>query len=224
MATLEVYHHTLCPFSRKLRIVLTEKKIDFELVLERYWERREAFMSLNPAGETPVIIMPDTIILSSNTAIFEYLEEVHNEKNLIGTNALQRAFIRRVCDWFDNKFYLEVSRYLIMEKVIKVISKTGEPNSNAIRAAKKNLTYHLDYIAYLLKENDYLCGEVPSLGDFAAAAQLSVLDFLGDVSWDRDTKVKHWYSLIKSRPSFKSILNDKLPHFHPPQHYSDPDF
>jgi glutathione S-transferase len=221
---LEIYHHPLCPFSRKLRIVLNEKKVEFELIQEKFWERRPEFMALNPAGETPVVIKQDKTVLASNNAIFEYFEEVISECNLIGETPLEKAKVRRITEWFDNKFYNEVTRYLISEKFIKAVVKVGEPNSSAIRAAKKNIAYHLDYINFLLTNNDYLCGEKITLADFAAAAQLSVLDFIGDVPWERSERVKHWYSLIKSRPSFKAILFDKVPSIMPPKHYSDPDF
>ncbi len=221
---LEIYHHPICPFSRKLRVVLNEKRVEFELILEKYWERRPQFIALNPACETPVVVKQDNVVLLGNTAIFEYFEEVIVEKNLIGDSPLERARVRRICDWFDSKFYIEVTRYLVMEKFIKVATKVGEPNSNAIRAAKKNFNYHLNFIDYLLKNNDYLCGEKVTLADFAAAAQLSVLDFMGDISWDKSDKAKHWYSLIKSRPSFRSLLLDKVSGLYPPKHYADPDF
>ena len=49
-----LYHLWLCPFARKVRIVLAEKKLPFELEIEKVWERREEFLALNPAGEVPV--------------------------------------------------------------------------------------------------------------------------------------------------------------------------
>lgn len=221
---LEIYHHPICPFSRKLRTVLNEKRVEFELILEKFWERRPAFIALNPACETPVVVKQDNVILSGNAAIFEYFEEVVSEKNLIGDSPIERAKVRRVSEWFDNKFYNEVTRYLVTEKFIKVVTKIGEPNSNYIRAAKKNLAYHLDYLDFLLKKNDYLSGEKLTIADFSAAAQLSVLDFIGDISWEKNGRVKHWYSLIKSRPSFRPLLLDKVQGIYPPKNYANPDF
>jgi len=221
---LEVFHHPICPFSRKLRIVLNEKKVEYELILEKFWERRVDFITLNPAGETPLVIYPDNQVISGNYAIFEYLEEINPNNRLLSNDPIGNTTIRRISEWFDNKFYNEVTKYLINEKVIKVITKIGEPNSSAIRAAKKNMIYHIDYIGYLLQNNDYLCGDKITLADFAAASQISVLDFIGDIPWERNKAVKHWYALIKSRPSFRPILQDKIIGFYPPKHYSDPDF
>lgn len=222
---LEVYHYSLCPFSRKLRIILREKQLDFELFQEQYWDRRKAFIRLNPAGTTPVIIFGGNKIISGNNAIYEYIEETRSiDNSLIYGTPEQKAEIRRMNEWFDVKFYNEVTKYLFNEKIYKTITGAGAPNSEAIRAAKTNINNHLEYISYLLRDNRYLLSDSPSLADYAAAAQLSVVDFLGDVPWKNYEKAKDWYSLIKSRPSFKPILMDKVAGFYPPDYYTDPDF
>lgn len=222
---LEVYHYPLCPFSRKLRVILREKQLEFELFQEQYWERRKAFIRLNPAGNTPVVIFGGNKIISGNNAIYEYIEETRNiDNSLIYGTPEQRAEIRRVNEWFDVKFYNEVTKYLFNEKIFKTINGLGAPNSEAIRAAKTNILYHLDYITFLLRDNRYLLSDAPCLADYAAAAQISVVDFIGDVPWKSYERVKDWYSLIKSRPSFKQILMDKVPGFTPPDYYIDPDF
>lgn len=224
MNTLEVHHYSLCPFSRKLRIILKEKGINFELFYEPYWERRKSFLRLTPAGETPVVVVDNKLTLWGNNSITEYLEEVYTQKRLLPTDLNARAKVRKVTEWFDIKFHQEVTRYILNEKVIKTISCKGYPNSQAIQAAKTNINYHLDYIAHLRKHNMYLAGEEATIADFAAAAQLSVLDYVGDVPWGYNKSAKEWYALIKSRPSFKAILNDRIPNFSPPSHYQDPDF
>ena len=60
--------------------------------------------------------------------------------------------------------------------------------------------------------------------DFAAAAQLSCLDYVSDVPWDKYEAVKDWYVKIKSRPAFRSLLADQVPGFRPAPHYADLDF
>lgn len=221
---LEVYHYPLCPFSRKLRIVLKEKFIGFELFYEPFWQRRKEFLRMNPSGSTPVIIKDSKLIIAGNQALFEYIEEVYGDNNLLGNTPEERLVIRRIVEWFDVKFYNEVTNYILNEKIIKTVSKTGAPNSQAIQAAKKNILYHLDYIDYLRGDNRYIAGDKPTLADFTAAAQLSVLDFVGDVPWQHNQNTKDWYALVKSRPSFKPLLLDKISNFHPPANYANPDF
>ena len=70
----------------------------------------------------------------------------------------------------------------------------------------------------------WLAGDQMSIADFAAAAQLSCLDYIGDVDWSRNAALKDWYAKVKSRPAFRSILADLLPGFTPPEHYADLDF
>src|SRR5207302_5735172 len=76
-----LYHLTLSPFARKVRLVLAEKNLDFTLKLEKVWERRAEFLALNPAGDVPVLIEPDGTVLAGTDAIVEYLDEVYREKN-----------------------------------------------------------------------------------------------------------------------------------------------
>jgi len=221
---LEVHHHPLCPFSRKLRIILKENKIDFELFHEDFWRPQKSFLRMNPAGSTPVVLIKDKKPLSGNFAITEYFEETTNFNKLQFDSPEERAEKRRLLEWFDVKFYNEVTRYVLYEKIIKTISRVGSPNSQALQAAKQNVLYHLDYIAFLTKEHRYLIGEEPSVVDYAAAAHLSVLDFVGDVPWTHNQKAKEWYALIKSRPSFKPLLMDRVSSINSPTYYSNPDF
>lgn len=221
-----VYHTPLSPQCRKIRILMREKELEFELAQENVWERRPEFFALNPAGEVPVLVEPDGVIVSSGHAIEEYLEEAYrdNNKRYIGSSISERAEVRRLTDWFDRKFDTEVTQYILFEKVFKRLMQSGEPQSEAIRAGKKNILYHLDYIGFLTSECHYLVGEAMTLADITAAAHLSALDYLGDVPWEHNQKAKEWYALMKSRPSIRAILIDRVPSCRPPKHYEDPDF
>jgi glutathione S-transferase len=219
-----LYHFPLCPFSRAIRSVLREKTIEFELIVENYWERNFALACLNPASEVPVLLDGDAVI-SSVGAIYEYLEEKYpNSTRLLGTNPEENAEIRRIAHWFHSKFYNEVTKYIINEKVIRFYQQDGQPDSESIRAARINIDYHLNYIEYLLAKRKWLAGQNFSYADIAAATQISVLDYLGDIKWDNKETLKNWYSVVKSRPSFRAILNDKISGFSPSKHYADLDF
>ena len=219
-----LYHMTLSPFSRKVRLVLGEKNLDFTLKAEKVWERRPEFLALNPAAEVPVLIEPDGTVLAGTDAIVEYLDEVYREKLLIGINPIDRAEVRRLCGWFDHKMNLEVTENLLGEKMLRRHGGSGQPNSQAIRAGHANLPYHLEYIGYLVERRRWLGGDHFSIADITAAAQLSSLDYLGDVPWDAHEPTKEWYARIKSRPSFRPILADHVPGVPPPRHYADLDF
>ena len=219
-----LYHLWLSPFSRKIRVVLKEKNLDFTMKVEKTWERRPEFLALNPAGDVPVLIEPDGTVLAEANAIAEYLDEVYRDKLLIGINALDRAEVRRLTQWFDGKLNREVTEPLVGEKMMKRFLGLGEPNSGAIRAGKANLGYHLDYVTFLVERRRWLAGDHFSLADISAAAHLSALDYLGDVPWDAHEPAKEWYARIKSRPSFRPLLADHIPGAPPPKHYADLDF
>jgi glutathione S-transferase len=225
-----LYHVTLSPLARKVRVVLAEKNLEFTPKLEKVWERRPEFLALNPAGEVPVLIEPDGTVLAGTAAIVEYLDEAYREKLLIGINAVDRAEVRRLVEWFDGKMHLEVTENLLGQKMLRRgYGGAGQlaattPNSQAIRAGHANLPYHLDYIGYLVERRRWIAGEHFSVADITAAAHLSSLDYLGDVPWEAHEAAKEWYARIKSRPSFRAILADHVPGAAPPPHYADLDF
>ena len=219
-----LYHIWLNPFSRKVRIMLGDKKLDFAMEVEPVWERRTEFLALNPAGEVPVLVEPDNTVLSDSSAICEYLEEQSPEPNLMGGKPYEKAEVRRLVAWFDRKFHQEVTDMLVNEKVMKRFLGLGEPDSRIIRAAQQNIHTHLDYITFLTDRRHWLAGEVMTLADIAAAAHLSALDYLGDVPWSEHKSAKHWYARIKSRPSLRPILSDAIPGLPAPKHYSNLDF
>jgi glutathione S-transferase len=126
--------------------------------------------------------------------------------------------------WFDLKFHREVTDNLVTEKVLKRFMKMGTPNSSAIRAGLHNIGYHMEYIAYLAERRRWLGGDDFSLADIAAAAHLSCIDYLDNVPWDQHPETKDWYVRVKSRPSFRPVLADRIPGLAPPPHYDDLDF
>lgn len=219
-----LYHLWLSPFSRKIRIMLAEKGLPFDLVLEKVWERRSDFLAMNPTGDVPVLVEPDGVIVAEHQAIAEYLDEAYPERPLIGADAVSRAETRRLAAWFDNKFDVEVTENLVGEKLMKRVLRIGEPNAAAIRAGLANVHYHLEYIAYLAERRRWLAGDHFTIADVAAAAHLSAVDYIGDVPWDDHPGAKDWFARIKSRPSFRPLLADHVPGVPPPPHYADLDF
>lgn len=218
-----LYHVPLSPFCRKVRLVLGEKRIEVELVEERYWEREADFLRRNPAGKVPVLRM-DGVAMAESQAICEYLEETVLEPRLMPDDPKGRYEVRRLCTWFDDKFHNEVTSNLLYERVNKKIMKSGFPESKNVKAGARAIKYHLDYMHWLLDQRRWLAGDSMTLADFAAAAHLSALDYISDVDWTRSDNVKDWYAKIKSRPAFRSILADQVPGFPQPPHYADLDF
>lgn len=219
-----LFHLWIHPFSRKVRLALAEKGLEFDQRIEKVWERRTEFLALNPAGDVPVLIEEDGTTIANSQVICEYLEEVYPAVSLLGTDPVQRAETRRLISWFDGKFDREVTDNLVGEKMMKRVLKMGEPHGPSIRAGSANIHYHLDYIGFLTEKRQWLAGDSFSLADIAAAAHLSAIDYIGDVPWDEHQAAREWYGKIKSRPSFKSLLEDRIPGFSPAEHYENVDF
>ena len=219
----QLYQFPLCPFSRKIRLLLGEKGVGYELVRESPWERRDEFIDLNPAGRTPVMVdQARGQVLMDSMAIAEYFEETVEGKAMINGTAAQRAEIRRLVAWFDQDFYFEVTGPLLFERMQKRIVHRQPPDAGALREAMKQANAHLDYVDWLLDHRRWIGGPTMSLADLAAAAQISVADYLGGIDWKGHEQSKGWYSLFKSRPSFRPLLAERMDVIQPPAHYADP--
>jgi glutathione S-transferase len=204
--------------------VLAEKRLPFELRLEKTWERRAEFLDINPAGSVPVLLDENGLIIPESSAICEYLDEAYPDIPLLGRTLAERAEVRRLVAWFDLRFNHDVTRHLLGEKIMKRMAGRGQPDTGALRVGYANLRSHLDYIGFLAESRKWLAGTNLSLADFAAAAHLSALDFAGEVDWGVAPAAKEWYARIKSRPCFRPILADRMAGVNPPAHYADLDF
>jgi len=219
-----LYHLPLSPFARKVRVVLAEKRLPFELRVEKVWERRPEYLEMNPACTVPTLVEDNGRVVPDSGVICEYLDEAYPDMALMGRNVDERIEVRRLVTWFDQKFAQEVLRNLLWEKGMKQALGLGAPEGSVLRAGAANLRHHLLYIGWLAEHRKWLAGSQLSMADFCAAAFLSSLDFMGDVDWGVCPAAKDWYARMKSRPSFRAVLNDRVGGVTPPPHYGDLDF
>ena len=228
----ELLHLPFCPLSRFARLALSEYGVDVALIEERPWARREAFLIVNPAATLPVYFDDRRRAVPGAAIIAEHLDETLGASlgggRLLPAAVEARIEVRRLLSWFLDKFYAEVAGPLVTERIFKTMMTQaqggGPPEMPAIRAAKTNIKYHLHYIGWLLRNRNWLAGERLSYADLAAAAQLSSVDYLGEVPWHEDEAAKQWYARMKSRPAFRPILADSLAGIPPAPNYADLDF
>ena len=219
-----LHHYPLAASSRFIRLQCGEYKIELELVTQLPWLREEKLLALNPAGELPVFEDENYGVVSGARVISEWLEDIVEENFLMPEKAGERAEVRRLIDWFEGKFTLEVTRPLLRERVIKRFQSGEAASSQILRAGLANAQIHLGYVDWLAGQYNWLAGPDISLADLAAAAHISVLDYFGDVDWRRYPEAKLWYMKLKSRPSFRPLLSDVLVGMPPASHYSNLDF
>jgi len=232
MADFILYHYPLCPFSRKIRFILNDMNIQYEKTEIRFWRRDVDFLKLNPASETPVFVdKVNNNVLVDSFVIAEYLDATFNKKSdllnisYLPGDEVKKAEIRRLEMWFDKKFYNEVAKYILEEKVYNTfLGRNVEINTKRLRVGQQNLDSHLRYIEYLLDRRKWLAGEIFTIADISAATQISSLDYLGEISWSKYKKLKDWYLTVKSKTAFHDILRDRIDGFKPSKYYSEFDF
>lgn len=224
-----LHHHPLDPFSRRVRLTLAELGLSADLVEEKPGPARPELLTLNPSGTVPVLLDDDGTVVCGAYAICEYLEELYGAtRSFIGQEPATRAETRRLVSWFDEKFNSEVTLPIVGEKAIGRFLPAefggGSPDMARVRAGIAAIRGHLHMIGELTDLRNWLAGDELSAADMAAAAHLSCIDYLGDVPWHESPRAKEWYQRIKSRPSFRGLLNDHVRGILAPAAYADLDF
>ncbi|RCL03856.1 MAG: glutathione S-transferase [Candidatus Tokpelaia sp. JSC161] len=221
-----LFHHPLSSASRYVRLLLNEYQIAAHLIKEYEWQKRKEFLALNLAGTVPVLLTNETPVCGA-LVIYEFLDETQgplkNHSRLFPQNPLARAHVRHLSEWFLIKFENDITRHLVKERVYKQEGGAA-PDANIIRKAIANIRPHMEYLNWLSTNHNWLGGASLSYADFAAAATVSVLDYMGELQWPLYPMAKEWYARLKSRPSFRSILSDSIHEITPPIHYTNLDF
>ena len=227
-----LFHHPMSSSSRFVRLILSEYGFPAELVEEQPWEKRREFLALNPAGTLPVYVDDSMRALCGPAVLMEFLDETHGvlkrDRRLFAEDPFQRAEIRRLTEWFLVKMEQDVTRPLVRERVYKLQMTAaqggGAPDSKALRTARSNIRQHMKYLSWLAGSRPWLAGERLTYADLAAAASISVLDYLGEIDWTETPIAKEWYQRLKSRPSFRPLLAERVRGLTPVSHYADLDF
>jgi len=219
-----LHQFPLCPFSRKVRLLLGEKGVAYSLLRENPWEQRDDFVQMNPASRTPVMVDDGGITLVDSVAICEYIEETVDKSPMLNGTAAYRGEIRRLVAWFDQQYFGDVTGPLLHERMMKRLIHRQPPDAKILREAMKRANSHLDYLDYLIDHRAWMAGSTMTLADLAAAAQISVADYLGGIDWNGHDQTKAWYQMFKSRPSFRPLLSERMEAISPPEHYEKVDF
>ncbi len=220
----ELYHYPLDAFGRIARIYLHEKKLEYQGVEEYPWNRKKLFSENHVFSDLPTLVEKDGTVLEGCYSIVEYVEQTYQSGSLLGNSLKEKAEVRRVSELFNVRFFADITNNIIFEKVIKKYVSKSSPDSASIRKGNSNIKKYFDYISWLTNRRNWLAGEEFSLADISAAAHISCLDYVASIEWESYPEVKDWYVRIKSRPSFRNILKDRITNVVPPAFYSELDF
>ncbi len=220
-------HHPLDPASRLARLMFAEYGIAIDLEEIKPWNREPWLLEINPAATVPILLEAPSGPIIGSLAVIHAIEERFAPPaiaSLIATGLGERAEMWRLIEWVMVKLNDEVTRYVLEEKIVKRDRREGVPDPSVLRAAKANLNEHMLYFNWLFAGRRWFAGSTMTLADFALAAHLSALDYLGDVNWETAVETRDWYSRIKSRPAFRTLLNDRVLSLPPHRGYADLDF
>ena len=220
----ELYHYPLCAYGRLVRVYLKEKALDHDTIVELPWDRKHPFSNNHVLSDLPTLIDIDGTVLESWYSIIEHMEQSYRANSLLGVTHKEKAETRRIMMLFNTMFYSDVTKNIVFEKVIKRYIDHSSPDSSRIRNGNMAIAKYMEYIKYLTDMRNWLAGENFTCADISAATQLSCIDYIGAIEWDKFPEVKDWYVRIKSRPSFRDILQDKVPSLTPPSYYALLDF
>ncbi len=220
-------HHPLDPASRLIRLMCAEYGVPLDMEEIKPWLRDAELLEINPAANLPILLGDSDQPIVGILATIHTVEDLYTPSvvaGLIPPDPGPRAEMWRMIEWVITKLNDEVTRYVLEEKIIKRDQRGATPDPAVLRVAKANLNEHMLYFNWLFATRSWLAGDTLTLADFALAAHLSTLDYLGDIDWPKAGETRDWYSRIKSRPAFRTLLNDRVVAMPPQRGYADLDF
>jgi len=209
-------HILMSPPCRMARLMLGEKRLPFA-----------AQIADDPLRHLPVLLDEDGTAVTGIWAVTDRLETEHPDNPLVPEDAGERAEVLRLLDWTMTHFHDEVTRRIVFEKAAQ--AHTGSPmrrppNMETVRSGRVALHDFLKALAPLPEERGFLACRELTLADLALAAHMSALDYYGEVPWTDIPAIAEWYTRLKSRPSFRPLLADRVPGQPPVLHYAELDF
>lgn len=208
-------HHLLSPPSRFTRLLIAEKRLSCDLA--------------SPDDQTthlPVFVDLDGTRAQGLWAIVDHLEGTYPEHPLLPEDAAARGESLRFLDWAMGPLLDGTVRRIVYEKASPRFTGAAvqrTPDMVVIRAGREALRTALAVIGTAGETHGYLANRECSLGDLAVAANLSALDYFGEVPWAEFPAAGEWYVRVKSRPAFRTLLSDRVPGQPPVAHYAELD-
>jgi len=208
-------HYVLSPPCRFARLVISEKRLTCDLAAPE-----------EGTNHLPVFVDQDGTKVEGLWAIVDHLEGSYPDHPLAPEDAGARAETLRFLDWSMGPFHETVVRRIVYEKASPRFTGAAmqrAPDMLVIRAGREALRPALAAIGTAGERNGYLAARECTFGDLAVAANLSALDYFGEIPWSEFPAAAEWYVRVKSRPSFRSLLADRIPGQPPVAHYAELD-
>lgn len=212
----KLIHLTLSPASRLARLLVGEKRLSCDPVQPD-----------DPMVHLPTFVDLDGTTVTGLWAIVDHLEGNYPDNPLVPDDPGARGEALRWLDWAMGPLHETVTRRILFEKGAQ--RYTGAPmrvapDMNVIRQGRETLKTVLKTLSTVAETSGNLAGRECTIADLAVAAHLSSLDYFGEVPWTESPFAAEWYVRIKSRPSFRTLLADRVPGQPPTASYAELDF
>ena len=196
---IKLYTFPLSTNSRKVRIALLEKGLEFERInvdLAKREQKNPDYLKIHPFGQVPALDDEGFVIYDS-TIINEYLEDEYPYPSLMPKDSEGRARARLMEDFRDTHF----NPYFV-HLIQEMRKPEGERDAQRIERAKAEIAKALDRIEHELQGYEYLAGPF-SLADIAFMSNIEQLDrFSIPVDANKYKNTVAWLARLKARPSF----------------------
>lgn len=190
------------PYVRKTRVVLAEKKFEYEFVIDSPWEENSGVPNLNPLGKVPVLILDDDSTLFDSRVICEYLDNVSPNNRLMPQTNRERTQVKRwealadgVCDAAAN---------IVLEKR----RQAGRRSAQFVERQMEKVARGVQFMANELGEDAWCQGASFTLADIAVGSALGYLTFrITDFDWrEKYPNLARLYEKLMQRPSFAETV------------------
>jgi glutathione S-transferase len=223
-----LYHYPICPISRSIRFILQEFEIEFNAIVEKFWEKREKFLQLNQTGQVPFLIIrqkdlkKDLLLHSYDVILYAFENFITN--SLIEKEIYQKLEIKKMESIINNYFYKTVGSLILEERIYSWYKFNRKPDNVLLDIARSNLSKFSLFFNNIFEKRNFLVGDSITTADFNLCAHLSTLEYLGELDFSQSPALKNFYLFMKSRPSFRNILLDSIPGFQPSKTYRELDY
>lgn len=190
------------PYVRKIRIVLAEKKIDCELVLDSPWTAGNQIAALNPLGKIPVLVLDDESTLYDSRVIAEYLDTVAPNSRLIPASGRERISVKRWEALADGVLDAAVAAFLEAKR------PDGERSPSWIERQRGKVNQALKVMSEDLAGQPWCHGSSLTLADIAVGCALGYVSFrLGDIRWSEQyPNLSQLYEKLMQRSAFAETV------------------
>lgn len=188
------------PYVRKVRVVMLEKKIEYDFVLENVWAPDTMIQESNPLGKVPCLIMEDGGAMFDSRVIVEYLDTLTPVGKLIPPNGRERAEVKSWEALADG-----VADAAMLLRLEHTLRPAEQRSADWIARQKSKIDAGLKAMSVGLKDTAFCAGNQYTLADVAVGCTLDWLSFrFPEIKWrDEYPNLERLLEKLSERPSFK---------------------